>query len=81
MGTDQILDLLRDRDRLLGENKALRERLEAVEEIRRRVADGWCAVPANGYYEAAIWYRPDDDGFAKLTPEVAAVLWPSTETE
>lgn len=53
------------------------ERLEALEEICQRVADGWTAV--RDAQDATYWYKLNDDDFAKLTPEVAALLWPSTE--
>jgi hypothetical protein len=76
---DQILDLLRDRDRLLGENRELHARVEALEAFSLREGkDGRTLL----MYEHA-------DGeacvVAELTcpavAEVASVLWPTTEPE
>lgn len=54
-------------------------RLEALEEIRQRVADGWCVWPTADVKGQGAWrciYSERDD--KDIKPEVAAVLWPST---
>jgi hypothetical protein len=52
------------------------ERLEALEEIRQRVVDGWLAERR----PVARWLRPIGNGFDidpdPIGPEVASLLWP-----
>jgi hypothetical protein len=48
------------------------ERLEALEEIRQRVADGW--VPS---HEGLCWQHDEElCDPADIKPEVASILWP-----
>lgn len=60
---------------LVAERDALRERLEALEEIRQRVADGWWAERAAGLW----WFTLADEAPEPMSPAAAAVLWPTTE--
>lgn len=53
------------------------ERLEALEEIRQRVVDGW-AKYRQQYYGPPVyyWFRGNLTHREPMSPEVAALLWP-----
>lgn len=59
---------------------ALLERLGPLEEIAKRVADGWTPLPADGD-AAAAWVHAHDPSEPEMSSEVAAVLWPDPPEE
>ncbi len=62
---------------LATERHALRERLEALEEIRQRVADGWWPQKAYGS-QPARWIR-SGYGSVSIEDELASLLWPQKD--
>jgi hypothetical protein len=61
---------------LRAENKQLRERLEALEEIRQRVADGWTALHPATTGGEPFWSEWANGPVHPMSPEVASLLWP-----
>lgn len=54
------------------------ERLEALEEIRQRVADGWRPVWVDPLVSSCAWVA--GPRVENMSAEVAAVLWPAPPT-
>jgi hypothetical protein len=66
---------------LCDSHEALRERLEALEEIRQRVANGWTALHPATTGGEPFWSEWANGPVHPMSPELASLLWPSDTSD